>query len=878
MKSDNESFDEHHKLTRIVLRFLRFICPTYLYEEIEGDLIQKFNRDTKNVGEKKAKRRLRWNTIRFFRPGILLRNKLSFNLIDNFMLLNYFKVASRVMLRNKAFTAINVFGLTLGITGALLLFLWIAREFTYDQFHADKERIYKAWNRATDNGNISCWDVTPRILAPTLQEQFSSIESAASFAGWGDQLLFTVGEKRLLKSNGAYTDSTFLSLFSFPLLKGNPTMAMNEPASIVLTESFARELFGDKDAFGETLSIGASGSSFSLKITGIMKDLPTNTDFQFDYLIPFSFVENLQGGREINWGNNSVASYVKLKQGAELNVTNDQIKDIVRRNREKSKNIEIFLYPLTKMRLYSRFENGVAAGGRIEIIRMLGILGVCLIAIACINFINLSTARAQRRSKEVAIRKVAGAFKYSLILQFLCESFLLAFMAGVLSLLAVHLALPSFNNLVRQQLTLDFANPGFWLLGFSFILLIGLLAGSYPALLLSSFRPIRILKGMNVSTSSKSITRNLLVVLQFGFAVVLIISTIITHRQINFVQNRDAGYAKDNLVYQYMTGDLGKNYAAYKNELLQSGLAESVTKTSSPITQQSSNTTDIGWNGKDPQVKILFERFYVDDNLSKTAKLALVQGRDMDLTKFPSDSTAVLLNETAANTMGFREPIGEVITDNNQEWHVIGVIKDFILTSPYQKVEPLAVMGCKASWAFNVIHIKLNSTNGSLENIAKLKELSSKYNPDYPFEYQFVDVEYQEKFASLETTKKITTLFSSITILIAGLGLLGLSTYMIEVREKEIGIRKVMGGSVWDITKLLSTSSLKPIIIAIILFSPLGWIAMNLWLHSYAYRVSVDVGTILLSAISVVAIALTITSIQTIRAANANPVNTLRNE
>ncbi|MFM8911903.1 MAG: ABC transporter permease, partial [Flammeovirgaceae bacterium] len=642
--------------------------------------------------------------------------------------------------------------------------------------------------------------------------------------------------------------------------------------------SFAKELYGDTDPFGETLNIGASGNTFPLKVTGILKDLPSNTEFNFEYLIPYQFVDNLQGGLEANWGNNSVYSYVKIKEGADIQSVNDQIKDVARKNRDKSKHIDIFLYPLTEMRLYSKFENGVVAGGRIEIIRMLGILGVCLVAIACINFINLSTARAKRRAKEVAIRKVIGAFKASLIAQFLCESVLVAIGAGIISILAAYLLLPSFSDLIKQPLTLNLLEPTFWSIIVSSILFIGILAGVYPALVLSSFKPVKILKGMKVSAANKSLMRNALVVLQFGFAVTLIISATVIHRQINFVQNRDAGYAKDNLVYQYMTGDFSKNYSAYKNELMQSGLAEAVTKTSSPITERWSNTTSIGWNRKDPQLNILFERFYIDENISSTAKLTILEGRDMDLSRYPTDSTAVIINESAAKAMNFSNAIGEIITDNGQEWHVVGVMKDFILTSPFHKVEPVLVFSCKGDWAFNVIHIRLNSSQNTQENLAKLSELSKKYNPDYPFEYYFVDVEYERKFASLKSTQLITDIFSTVAILIAGLGLLGLSTYMIEVREKEIGVRKVMGGSVWSITKLLSLTSLKPILIAIILFSPLGWWAMNWWLSSYAYRVSVGAGTLVFAGLAVVAIALLITTFQTVRAAQANPVNTLRNE
>ncbi len=866
------------KTSRLALRFLAWFCPPSLYESIEGDLLEQFEADVKLLGKKKAHRNFVWNTLKFFRLEILLRNRFSTNLFNNFMIFNYFKVASRVMVRNKAFTAINVAGLALGITGALLLFIWIQREFTYDQFHVDKKRIYKVWNRANENGNIHCWDVTPRILAPTLQEQFASVEGSTSFASWGDQLLFTVGEKRILKSTGAYIDPDFLTIFSFPLLKGDARNAMKEPASIVLTEGFANELFGDRDPFGETLSIGASGNSFSLKVTGIMKDLPPNTDFDFEYLIPFQFVEGLQGGREENWSNNSVSSFIKLKKGTDIISFNKEVKDIVKKNRKDIEHQEVFLYPLTKMRLYARFQNGVASGGRIEIIRMLIILGCMLVAIACINFINLTTARAQKRSKEVAIRKVTGAVRQSLVFQFLCESTLVALFAGIFSLLVVALVLPAFGNMVRQPLELDVSNINFWLGGLVFILALGFLAGSYPALYLSAFHPIRILKGLKVATSSRSLMRTILVVIQFGFATTLIIATMVVHKQITFVQNREAGYAKDHLVYQYLTGDFSKNYAVYKNELIASGLATAVTKTSSPITVRWSNTTGIEWNGKDPQIKILFERFYVDENFSTTAQLNVLQGRDMNLALYPSDSTAALLNESAAKAMGFVDPIGEVIRDNGQDWHVIGVVKDFVLTSPFQKVEPLILFGCHGSWAFNVIHIKLNPFYTTQESITRLEALSKKYNPSYPFEYTFVDSEYARKFEGLEATRKITLLFSSIAIFIAGLGLLGLSTYLIEVRTKEIGIRKVMGGSIISITKLLSWTTLKPILIAIVLFSPLAWIAMNRWLSTYAYRISMNVWILVASGLSIILVALAIVSIQTVQAARANPVDSLRDE
>lgn len=859
------------------LRILSWFCPDHLVEEIEGDLLQKYERDLKKFSTQRSKRRLLWNTIRFFRPGILLRNKPSIRLTTLDMLSNYVKISFRVMLRNKSYSFINLFSLALGITAFAFLFLWIQNEFTYDQFHADKDRLYKVFNQTYANNKVNSWDVTARVLAPTLKEEYTAVESASSYTAWGEQHLFIEGDKRIIKNTGAYADVDFLTMFSFPLLKGDAKTAFKEPQSIVITESFAKELFGDKEAFGEQVNIGESGENFSLTVTGILQNLPANTDFRFEYIIPYTLVEMISG-KETQWGINSVYTFVKLKEGVDVAQFNKEIKGIVKQHNKDAKDQEVFLYPLTKMRLYSKFENGGPSGGRIEAVRLIAILAICLLAIACINFINLSTARAQRRSKEVAVRKATGAFRDSLIGQFLTESLLLAMGAGLLSLIIVYMGLPTFNTIMQTQLSLELTQPNFWFGALALVVLVGLLAGAYPALYLSAFKPVKILKGASLSKNGKSPLRSALVVVQFGLATSLIVSVFVIQRQINYVQNRDAGYNKENLVYQYFTGSLEKNFDAYRNELIQRGVAKSITKTSTTITDRWSNSDGIQWEGKDPDDRTLFERIYVDNHFATTAGLTVVRGRDMDLEKYPTDSTAVVINEAAAKAMGFDDPIGQLIKDSGVEWHIIGVVKDFILTSPFHKVEPILLLGCINSWPYSVAHIKLNSANNTQENIRIMADLSKKYNPDYPFEFEFVDVAYAQKFANLESTRSLTLWATFITILIAGLGLFGLSTFMVEVRVKEIGIRKVMGGSIFTITKMLTWSSLKPILIAIVIFSPQAWFAMNWWLSSYPYRISIGIFTIPLAALAIILLALLITGFQTIRAAQTNPVNSLRNE
>jgi ABC-type antimicrobial peptide transport system permease subunit len=857
------------------LRLLAILCPDYLLEEIEGDLLQRFQKDVRLLGERKAQRKFVWNVIRYCRPGILIRHKFSLDLIPIYMLANYFKVASRVMVRNKSFSFINILGLTMGLTGALLLFLWIGKEFTYDEFHTNKADIYKAWNRTRIDGTLQCWDKTPRILAPTVTQDYSAVESAVSFADYNAAFLFTKGDTRLMKNSGAFTDPQFLTMFSFPLVKGDPSKALSNPNSIVLTEEFARELFGDKEAFGEVITVWEENNSFDFTITGILKELPANTSFAFQYLIPFHFLESI-GEKDTHWGNNSVSTYIQLKEGTDANSFNEEIKDITRKHTSGENTTEVFLYPLTKLRLYSRFDNGIPAGGRIEVVRLLGILGICLVAIACINFINLSTARAQKRSKEVGIRKVTGAYRYSLVVQFLCESILITAMAGILAVVLVMLFLPAFGNLVEQKLTLQYTNVAIWSAIGIGILTVGVLAGCYPAFYLSSFNPVRVLKGAPLAGTSRNFFRKVLVIFQFSFAMTLIIATLVVQDQIEYAQNRDAGYAQENMVYQYITGDLEKNYQAYKNELLQAGIAVSVTKTSSPITEVWSNSWEFGWNGKDPQSKIVVDRFYTDEDIVTTAGLTLVAGRDMDLDKYPTDSTAVLLNEAAVKVMGFKNPIGELITDSGTEWHVVGVVKDFLLRSPFQKVKPMVLQGSKG-W-FSVIHMRLNSNRPLRENVAALEKLHAKYNPVYPFGYEFVDDEYKSKFVDQEKTQTITTIFTSLAIFISCLGLLGLSTYIIESRVKEIGIRKILGASITNIAQLLSKDSMRMIIIGILVGCPSAWWGLNQWLMSFEYRTTMKLWTFLVAAAAIIIVAGLTIVIQIMRAARANPVTSLKQD
>ena len=787
------------------------------------------------------------------------------------MLKNFFKVASRNLFRNKGFTFINIAGLAVGMASAMLILLWIHNELTYDQFHEKKDRIYEAWNRAEFSGELQCWNTTPKVLARTLERDLPEVEQAAR-ADWQNSHLFSVGEKRLTVE-GNIVDSNFLQIFSFPLLKGNVKTCLIDPHSIVLTEKLAKKIFGEEEAIGKIIKID---NKDSYTVTAIAKDLPSNTRFGFEYLLPWAF-KRAQGEDDEYWGNNSTRTYVLLKPNASEASANAKMKVLKPKYDKDEPKWEMFIYPISKWRLYSSFTNGKEDGdGMIQVVRWFGIIAGFILLIACINFMNLSTARSEKRAKEVGIRKVVGAKKISLISQFIGESILLAFGAAILAVLIVQLSLDGFNTLTDNRLTIEYGNINFWLSALVFIVFTGFLAGSYPAFFLSSFQPVKVLKGTFKKANALVTPRKVLVVLQFTFAIILIICTLIVKQQIDYAQNRETGYNRNNLVYHIFTGDIDKNYLLIKNELLSSGVASAVTKTSAPITQSWSDGWGQEWEGKDPNDKTDFYRFNADEGLGKTAGLTFVQGRDFDLRQFPTDSTGMIINESALKVMKFKDPIGKIVKDNGQDWHIVGVIKDFILTNPYEPTRPMLIAGAKA-W-FQTMLIKFNSNNSTANNLKKAETIFKKYNPEYPFEYKFVDEEYARKFENETRQGTMAAIFAGLTIFISCLGLFGLATYMAENRIKEIGVRKVLGASVTSITTLLSKDFLILVIISFVIAAPVAYWAMNAWLQSYNYRVPIAWWIFVITLLLSVFIAVATVSYQAIKAAIANPVKSLRTE
>ena len=788
------------------------------------------------------------------------------------MLKNYFKVAFRNLLRNKAFSFINISGLAIGMASAILILLWIQNEMSHDRFHAKGDRIYVMNNRDHFNGKLWAWNTTPKILGPTLKADYPEVEDVARINRCS--FLFTVDDKHL-NVQGVFTDSGFLNIFSFPLLKGNANKALSDNYHIVLTEKLAKKLFGNEDAMGKTILID---SNANFTVSGVLKDLPNNTAFNFEYLLPWSYMKTI-GQDDAWWGNNSIKNFVLLKPGVSQAAFDAKVKDVtINHTKDGDKSTtQVFTQPFEDMWLYSKSDNGQYVGGRIERVKIFSIIAAFILLIACINFMNLSTARSEKRAKEVGIRKVVGAQKVFLIAQFIGESIILAFLAGVLAIIIVWIALPGFDKLVQKELFLDFGNPLLWLFALGFIVFTGFVAGSYPAFFLSSFQPVKVLKGTFKSHNATVSPRKVLVVLQFTFAIALIICTIIIEHQIKYAEDRDSGYAKEKLAYVPIEGDIDKHYDVIKHELLNRGAAIAVTKSMSPISTRYSDGWGWQWEGStEADKKTDFVRMASEADFIKTMGVKLIAGRDIDIKNYPADSTAMLLNETAVKAMRFTNPVGQVVQADGNKWTVVGVVKDFIYESPYDKINPLAVMG-PASW-FTTVHFKLNPANTTEKNLDIARQVFKEFNPQYPFNYKFIDEDYAAKFGEEKRTGTLAALFAGLTIFISCLGLFGLAAYMAENRIKEIGVRKVLGASVANITTLLSKDFLKLVIISFLIAAPVAFWAMDKWLQSYTYRISIEWWVFALAGIVSVVIAILTVSYQAIRAAIANPVKNLRTE
>jgi putative ABC transport system permease protein len=785
------------------------------------------------------------------------------------MIQNYFKIAWRNLVNKKGFSFINITGLAVGMAGAILIWAWVQNEYSFEDFQVNKNTLYKVWNRGTDGTNVYTFDVTSSPLGKTLKQEFPEVKNYAR-QYWTIDRLFNFGDVSV-KAKGNDVDKGFLTMFSFSFLQGSPQHALDGVTDIVITKHLANKIFGKADPMNKIIKLENKNS---YKVTGVLNDLPNNTTFDFEYLVSLAANENTYTNG--SWGDNSYNTYIQLQPNVNIDQFAKKIKNVVKSHDPKNE-LEVFLHPMTQWRLYSTFENGKVVGGRIEIVHLLlGIAGILLL-IACINFMNLSTARSQKRAREVGVRKVIGAGRLSLISQFLSESILITFIAGLVSIILVELCLPAFNQLTGKALVINFFDPAFLLTFFGFIFITGLLAGSYPAFFLSGFRPVKVLKGTFKDTQKLISPRKVLVVVQFTVAIVLVVATIVVYRQIEFAQSRDIGYNKSALIEVPMEGEIGKKYDLIKNDLVNSGAVSAMSKTGYTVTMEGSRTSGYKWDGNDVnQDKMGFTRVGTAGDFVKTMGLKLVAGRDVDFNAFPGDSASVMVNETAVKAMKLKDPIGKFITRGSEKLQIIGVFKDFIIRSPYANVDPMIVFASKY-WTYNTV-IRLNEKRNTANNLAVLEKVFKKYNPAYPFTYEFVDNEFGKKFNDQQQTGSLAFVFAGLTIFISCLGLFGLAAYMAENRAKEIGIRKVLGASIIGIAHMLTREFVALVLVAIIIATPFAYYAMNKWLQDFTYRIDIGWVTFVLAGLTAVLIAVITVSFQSVKAALANPVKSIKAE
>jgi putative ABC transport system permease protein len=790
------------------------------------------------------------------------------------MFKNHIKIAWRNIIRSKGYSALNILGLATGMAVALMIGLWVYQEYSFDRFLPDYKQAYLVRRNYRGNGSVVTYGGSSLKLADALRSQVPEMEYVAETDGFGSHGLM-VGSKKLYMSGGQ-TASDFLKIFQYPLIQGNVNTVLKEPYSIVLTESMARTLFGNEDPINRTVRFDDKND---LKVTGILKDLPANSSFQFNYLVPFSYYEatnemvRIARIRNFEW--NGYQTYVKLKPGVSFAKVSAKIKDIEKVDKDTRMSVvtDVFLQPLQNWHLYSQYENGRETGGFVEYVRMFGIIGILVLLIACINFVNLTTARSEKRAKEVGIRKAIGSGKKNLIFQFLTESLLLVFIASAISILFVQLSLPAFNMLTGTKISIPWSNGYFWLTMTVSILFTAIASGSRPAFYLSSFNPVKVLKSTVQIGRAAVLPRKILVVLQFSCSIALIISTFIIYRQIQYAKNRPAGYAMNRLMMTDMNKNLGQNYAAIKNELLQKGIAESVTMASVTATQVGMHRDVDDWPGKRPNETVDMGLIVVSEGYFKTLGMTMKEGRDFTES---ADTMNVIFNEAGIKLMRLTNPLNQVIKYFDNNMRIIGVVGDALTKSPYESADPTIFLYDPSPRS--VMMYRLSPQIRTQDAITRLTAIFNKYNPAYPFSYSFADESYAAKFQLEVLVGKLAGIFAALAIFISCLGLFGLASYIAEQRTKEIGIRKVLGASVSQMWLLLSKDFMILVLISCVIASPVAFYFLEGWLQKYSYRIHIGAGVFLWAALMAMVITLATISFQAVRAAIASPVRSLRSE
>jgi putative ABC transport system permease protein len=788
------------------------------------------------------------------------------------MIRNYFKTAWRNLLQNKTFSLINIFGLALGMTCSLVIMLWLKDEMNKDKFHQNGKRLYRVMENQYYSGNVSTFESTPGILAENIVKDIPDIQAASQML-WEEEPLFTV-DNTYDKEKGRYVERDFLRMFSFKLTKGDPATALSRPDAVVISKKLAEKYFKGQDPIGKMIRID---NTDNVMVTGVLDEIPKSSSLTFDFLMSFEQWRKKNDWAK-EWGNNGPRCYVMLAQNVSVDKVNAKIKNYIK-TKNKDSNVELFLQNYGESYLYSDWENGKQIGGRIEYVKIFSIVAIIILVIACINFMNLATARSLRRAREIGVRKVVGAGKRQLIGQFIGESLFVSFIAICFSLLIVMLLLPSFNTLTEKHLSIDFKDPSFILILLGLTVVTGVISGSYPALFMSSLKPIIVLKGLLKFRPGATYFRKALVVFQFSLSIILILGMIVIYRQIDFIHNKNLGFAKEDLLYIPLEGELQKTYPTFKEQLLKQPGIKYVTSAQSNPLEVGSSTAGVRWPGKDTTKLILFSSNPITYDYIKTMGIQLIAGRDFS-NEYGLDTMNYLVNEAAAKKIGYKDPIGKELTMWGDKGMIVGVMKDYHHNSLHVPIEPLILRLHKKSWGGtywgNVI---VRTEKGKTKQaIASMEKLYKQFNPGFPFKYYFTDDEIANRYKAEYTVSKLSRYFAFLAIFISCLGLFGLVTFTAEQKTKEIGIRKVLGASVTGIVGMLSKDFLTLVLIAAVIAFPVAWWAMHRWLNDFAYRVNIGWWVFVVAGIIAMLIALITISFQSIKAAIANPVKSLRTE
>jgi len=803
------------------------------------------------------------------------------------MLKNYFKIAWRNLLRNKTSSIINISGLAVGMAVAMLIGFWVWDELSFDKYHKNYDHIAQVMQHQKENGKIETFLSMPFPMGKELQTQYGNNFRNVVMASHPHEVIVAYNNEKF-SEKGIYMDKEAPEMFSLKMIKGNYS-ALNDPHSIIIAASVAKAIFGNKEPLNELMHIN-SLRQLDVKVTGVYKDLPHNTSlFGINFIAPWDLYKIseqwiINSDKENKWDDNAFQTFVQIADNTDFETVDKRIinsKQLRTNEYDKKFDTRIFLNPMRDWHLRSHWDdNGNRAGGLIIYVKLFSLIGIFVLLLACINFMNLSTARSEKRAREVGIRKTIGSRRSQIVGQFYSESMLVVIISFLFSIMLVQIALPFFNEIANKQIIVPYSNPVFWITGISFAIISGFIAGSYPAFYLSSFKPIKVLKGTFKAGALASLPRKALVVLQFTVSIVLVICTIVVYKEVQYSKDRPIGYDRNGMMMvQMKTHDFYGKFGLLENDLKKSGAISYFAESSSPLTNVWSSSAGFHWPGQDPNIEGDFATIWITHDYGKAVNWKMKEGRDFSK-DFSTDSSAIILNESAVQFMGLKKPVGAIIRwgtgTDARNYTVIGVVKDVLMDSPFDPVQHTIYFMDYDN--VNWVIMKLNPNSNIQSSIAKIEAAFKRYVPSAPFEYKFADTEFATKFAAEERIGRLSTVFASLAIFISCLGLFGLASFVAEQRTREIGVRKVLGASVFNLWQMLSKDFVMLVFISLLIASPLAYYFMHRWLQNYEYRTDLSWWLFAVAAIGALLITILTVSFRTIKAAMDNPVKSLRTE